>query len=557
MSSLLTNNSAMVALQTLKTINKDLSMTQDQISTGKRISNAWDNAALWGISKTMETDVSGFKAISESLSLGSATLSVGRDAAETITGLLDQLKGKIVAAQEENVDRGKIQDDVNALSKQIQVITDAAQFNGLNLLASSDSVEVLASLNRAITGVVTPDTITVKSQDLTTSSGTMGNGDDTTTNDRVALGAGNAVTAGDTNLTTAETLAKDGRELVFTIGGATGTDTGTITETIAFDINDGDITFTVTYDNSDSLTDLTTLIGQAFAGATGNDLSDISVVGNGDATFSVINNRQFEDVKVNMVVTENAGMDTASSLTITAAGAAGATIDLGVADETDNTGTEPILSKRATTITFDADAQVSEGDGYELQTTGIGTSTTYRYVANENDTMLDIVTGLQRAINAENDDAITTRVDTSVTGEIRLYVDKDGTVDASAASIDTIDTSTKGTTGVATGGMFGLDKLDVTTDKGAENALASIEGLIQNAITAAAEFGSIQGRIQTQSEFVSKLMDGFTSGIGTLVDADMEEASARLQALQVQQQLGIQALSIANQAPQNILALFR
>jgi flagellin len=53
------------------------------------------------------------------------------------------------------------------------------------------------------------------------------------------------------------------------------------------------------------------------------------------------------------------------------------------------------------------------------------------------------------------------------------------------------------------------------------------------------------------------LTDSLKSGIGSLVDADMEAASARLQALQVQQQLGTQALSIANQAPQNILSLFR
>ena len=64
-------------------------------------------------------------------------------------------------------------------------------------------------------------------------------------------------------------------------------------------------------------------------------------------------------------------------------------------------------------------------------------------------------------------------------------------------------------------------------------------------------------RLDIQSEFMSTLIDSFKSGIGALVDADLEEASARLQALQVQQQLGIQALSIANQAPQNILALFR
>ena len=63
--------------------------------------------------------------------------------------------------------------------------------------------------------------------------------------------------------------------------------------------------------------------------------------------------------------------------------------------------------------------------------------------------------------------------------------------------------------------------------------------------------------METQNDFVSKLMDSLKTGIGSLVDADMEEASARLQALQVQQQLGIQSLSIAYQAPQSVLSLFR
>jgi flagellin len=111
--------------------------------------------------------------------------------------------------------------------------------------------------------------------------------------------------------------------------------------------------------------------------------------------------------------------------------------------------------------------------------------------------------------------------------------------------------------GTASGGLFGLDNIDVTTDTGADAALANIETMIQAAIDASAAFGSAQSRVETQSEFVSKLTDSLKAGIGTMVDADLEEASARLQALQVQQQLGIQSLSIANQAPQTILALFR
>ncbi|MEO1611496.1 MAG: flagellin, partial [Pseudomonadota bacterium] len=88
-------------------------------------------------------------------------------------------------------------------------------------------------------------------------------------------------------------------------------------------------------------------------------------------------------------------------------------------------------------------------------------------------------------------------------------------------------------------------------------ALSAIEGLIQTTIEAQASLGTTEKRVEIQNDFMSSLIDSFKSGIGSLVDADLEEASARLQSLQVQQQLGVQALSIANQSPQTILSLFR
>ena len=76
-------------------------------------------------------------------------------------------------------------------------------------------------------------------------------------------------------------------------------------------------------------------------------------------------------------------------------------------------------------------------------------------------------------------------------------------------------------------------------------------------ITAASDIGAAGKRVDLQQNFVSNLMDAVERGISQLVDADMNEESTRLQALQVQQQLSIQALSIANSNSQNILALFR
>jgi flagellin len=99
--------------------------------------------------------------------------------------------------------------------------------------------------------------------------------------------------------------------------------------------------------------------------------------------------------------------------------------------------------------------------------------------------------------------------------------------------------------------------MDISTAAGATAALSSIETLISTSVSAASSFATTQGKIETQQAFVNSLADSLKTGIGAMVDTDMEEASARLQALQVQQQLSTQALSISNQQSQSLLSLFR
>ncbi len=167
MSSILTNNSAMVALQTLKSINNDLGKTQSMISTGKAVGNAADNSAIWAISKVMESDVSGFKAVSDSLALGESTVAVASAGAEQITELLNEMKEKVVAATGENVDNAKITADVDELKNQITSIISASQFNGSNLLdTAGGDITVLSSLDRDAAGAVTAANITVASVDF-------------------------------------------------------------------------------------------------------------------------------------------------------------------------------------------------------------------------------------------------------------------------------------------------------------------------------------------------------------------------------------------------------
>ncbi len=92
---------------------------------------------------------------------------------------------------------------------------------------------------------------------------------------------------------------------------------------------------------------------------------------------------------------------------------------------------------------------------------------------------------------------------------------------------------------------------------GATQALTRLDDSITQLNAALGGIGAEAKQIQAHNSFVTKLIDTLESGIGNLVDADLAKESARLQALQVQQQLGAQSLSIANQAPQIILSLFR
>ena len=88
-------------------------------------------------------------------------------------------------------------------------------------------------------------------------------------------------------------------------------------------------------------------------------------------------------------------------------------------------------------------------------------------------------------------------------------------------------------------------------------AIATVDTSISNVSAALAKLGTGSKSLATHLGFVSKLQDTLTTGVGNLVDADLAKESARLQALQTKQQLGIQALSIANSATSSLLGLFR
>ena len=307
MASILTNASAMTALQSLTRTNMMLDRTQTRISTGYRVGSAEDNAAYWSIATTMRSDNSALSTVKDALGLGAATIDVAYTGMNSAIEVTREIKNKLVAARQPGVDRGKIQSEVSQLQSQLQSIADTSIFSGENWL----SVDSGAAGYNNIKSIVSSFSR-----------------------------SGGAITIGKITV---------------------------------------DITSTELYDAADQ------------SGIV--DLEDVTV--NGGVTYSV------------------------------------ATLD----------------------------------------------------------------------ISALTDSA--------------------------------------------------LDLQDL------EQMISWVDGAFSKMTTAASDLGAVKQRVNMQREFVVTLMDAITRGVGALVDADMNEESTRLQALQVQQQLGVQSLSIANQNNQTILALFK
>jgi flagellin len=120
-------------------------------------------------------------------------------------------------------------------------------------------------------------------------------------------------------------------------------------------------------------------------------------------------------------------------------------------------------------------------------------------------------------------------------------------------AVDT--TATPGTSLTASVSDLTID--NSTTGGQLDKLISMVDDALTLMTSAAADLGSIGMRIDLQEDFVNALTDSIDSGIGRLVDADMNEESTRLKALQTQQQLAVQSLSIANSASESILTLFR
>jgi flagellin len=407
MTSILTNNAAMAALQTLRNIDDSMETTQARVSSGLRVGTASDNAAYWSIATTMRSDNMALAAVQDALGLGAAKVDTAYSAMESVVDVVKEIKAKIVAATEEGVDKNKIQEEIEQLKEQLRTISSAASFSGENWLQ--------ADLSGA---------------------------------------AGNAVTK---NVVGSFVRAEDGTVSVKTIDYILDADS------VLFD--------------------------------TGGDLGLL------DRQFDVSQSAITLSVNVNGV---------SSSQTVAA---------------------------------FTIDELIAAGATFTTNTVGSVTT----QLANATATAGNVTAG-EYFVQVSNDTWVRA-VDVTSTGQEAVH-DEGGVY----YGVDL--TSTPATTVLA---PMSIDTLNITGLSSADldTMLKAVDMALESVVSSSAKLGSIAMRIDMQEEFVTNLTDSIDSGIGRLVDADMNEESTRLKALQTQQQLAIQSLSIANSASESILTLFR
>ncbi|MBB6179895.1 flagellin [Pseudorhizobium flavum] len=426
MTSILTNVAAMAALQTLRSIDRNLETTQARVSTGLRVETAEDNAAYWSIATTMRSDNGTLSTVQDALGLGAAKVDTAYEAMDSAIATVQEIKSKLVAAYGVGVDRSKIQEEITQLQEQLRSISESASFSGENwiqgVISDGGSPAVEKTLLKEVVSAFTRGP------------------------------------SGEVAVTTVDYPMNSTTVLFDTSGGKLGI----LDKDLAY-IAKGEMAVTASTDDGAGLVT--------------------------DAKFAV---PTYTDADLAAL-----GADTNADASIYTAGG-GSYFKV----------TDDVWVEATTT-----DSAV--GPAFTVPVHNDGTNDFFYVVVAANN------------LNNRKVDVSVVTLDITKLGDLRVALN------AKVPGSITEDT----------------DVLDIM--------MSFVDQQLLAMTSAASSLGSIQSRIDLQEDFIASLIDVIDKGIGRLVDADMNEESTRLKALQTQQQLGIQSLSIANTNAENILTLFR
>lgn len=479
MTSLLTNNSAMTALTTLKSINSNLDATSNRVSTGQRVSAAADNAAYWSIATTVRTDNAALSAVKDSLGLGSSAVDTAYNGLNSVLSDLQNLRAKLQTALQPGVDRAKVQTEIAAIQSKMKSTADSSNSSGQNWLSvdSSDTAtyqgtrSVIAGFARATNGTINFSTVAVNVD---------------------------AIKLYDVS---SSTVAVAG-----TAGAVVGTTS--LTGTAAFRPADAVVANRGTADFNGQNQEVFTLTLGGGTPATATIRLDQTTLKSAAANLSKVTTSELLDAINNQISASGTG---------------------------------------ATGLSGKVTASLDSSGRLQFVTTATGTGNnaqiTIQNIAGVTDAIMTAPAklGLGFGVGVAAADA-------------RTGTGTDATTTSGKGILDTVDTAGTG---------FSIASIDISNltgtagDQKLQALITQVDKVLAKVTDAGTKLGASKTQIDGQKSFVDTLMKANDRTIGILVDADIEEESTKLKALQTQQQLAVQALSIANSGSQTVLSLFR
>ena len=584
MTSILSNTASMAALQTLRSLSASLQTTQSQASSGLRVAAASDNAAYWSISTTMNSDRRAVSAISDALGLGAAKVDTAYSGMEAVVDVLAQFKAKLVASKEDGLDKQKIQAELEQFKQQVVSIAEASSFSGQNWLNTDtaelddptlNKVSVVSSFVRSAGGGVAVDSTEVALDEISLFNRTGG-----------GLLQAAQITK---RITTPGGLPSD-------IGGLQN---GAVSDTPHYghrwftfagarSLGPADqISFNVMVDanapysagSSYPVTINQALVNSALGKSDGSITSPAEMVTVMRAAFTAAGVPADVSHNYHYLPSSSSGsLIDIFSLETTAPGQ-GSSIAIGSVSSTLSGGYNFGLSQTWGHVNILTSAYVPFTAGFQFQLTAssqfsfdvnfpaAGTSQTYTVTKADVDAALGSSDGIVSSLGdfATVLNSVVSELNFSAfSGNLRITPDTSGPhvgryavfniSNATSTDILTVETDSTYVT------MNGFDFLSIDiTDPGADidDLISALDVMSQAVVSGASILGALQSRIDLQASFTENMMARIDKGVGRLVDADLNEVSTRLKAVQTQEQLALQSLQIANAQPEIILSLFR
>ncbi|SEP50293.1 flagellin [Methylobacterium sp. ap11] len=581
MTSFLLNISAMTALTTLKGISHHLDITSNRISTGQRVSGASDNAAYWSIATAVRTDNASLSAVKDSLGLGSSAVNTAYNGLNSIITDLHNIRAKLQTAMTPGVDRSKVQIEIAAIQSKMKATAESSNSNGQNWLSVDSSSatyrskqNIVAGFTRASSGTLTfatfpVDISNIKLYDL---SSTV-----------VRTDAAPASLFSDVPIMA--TTAFAGRSSAdFTAG-----------QEVSLQITSSGATDTIR---------LNSIVMTSYA-------SNISAVSPEDLT-QAINAEISRSSALAGKLTASLTTDGRLSFTTTAVGSTASLTLQSVPPSVGRTSVELAVSPAASRELYEPAAFATSaynnidlsGTNTKTITLGDGTSSlTYTFDSNTQpppanlssvtfDELSDMFLRERQRVSADffmnigslgglprfvavaraagpSSTIIVNGPDAAAFGftpgqsAVGSEVVRPGAPKTSTGRDGSATTPVRGLLDTVGSSGYATATLDISTLNGASGDAQlqiisqDVEAAIAYVSDAGTKLGASKTQIDGQKIFISTLIKSNDRIIGILVDADIEEESTKLKALQTQQQLAMQALSIANSSSQNILSLFR